>query len=87
MHGAALSVVQGIFGERHKLALAANSETMIDGVWITLLDIGSSMHIVGLKTAQAVERSSRSHSHDIIQLDLTKRLCVSGVGNGAAVCD
>eukprot|EP00959_Pyramimonas_sp_CCMP1952_P229896 4806640-Pyramimonas_sp.AAC.1 len=45
MHGAALSAVPGI--ERHELALAASSGTMIDGMLSVLLDIGSNVNIIG----------------------------------------
>eukprot|EP00959_Pyramimonas_sp_CCMP1952_P424860 8899038-Pyramimonas_sp.AAC.1 len=37
-------------------------------------------------TAQTSERVPRPRGHGIKQLDLTKRLHVSGVGHGAAVC-
>eukprot|EP00959_Pyramimonas_sp_CCMP1952_P115909 2423168-Pyramimonas_sp.AAC.1 len=56
MRGAALSAEPGIFGgERHELALTVNSGTMIDGMLSILLDIGSNMNIIGLKTAEAYE--------------------------------
>eukprot|EP00959_Pyramimonas_sp_CCMP1952_P051593 1078232-Pyramimonas_sp.AAC.1 len=86
-HGTTLSGVPGIFGDRHELALAANSGTIVDGALTILLDIGSNINIIGLKTAQTFERVSRSLGHDIKKLDLTKRLRVSVVGHGAAVCD
>eukprot|EP00959_Pyramimonas_sp_CCMP1952_P365509 7654989-Pyramimonas_sp.AAC.1 len=41
MRGAALSAVPDIFGERHELALAANSGTMLKGILPILLDNGS----------------------------------------------
>eukprot|EP00959_Pyramimonas_sp_CCMP1952_P408669 8564505-Pyramimonas_sp.AAC.1 len=59
MHGTTLSDAPGIFGERHELALAANSGTMIDGLLPILLDVGSNINISGLKTAQTFERVSR----------------------------
>eukprot|EP00959_Pyramimonas_sp_CCMP1952_P332511 6962695-Pyramimonas_sp.AAC.1 len=59
---------------------------MVDGMLTILLDIGSNINIIGLKTAQTFERVSRSHGRDIKKLDLTKRLYVSGVGHGAVVC-
>eukprot|EP00959_Pyramimonas_sp_CCMP1952_P436910 9148087-Pyramimonas_sp.AAC.1 len=77
----------GIFGERHELAQAANSGTMVDGMPTLLLDIGSNIIIIGLNTAQTFERVSRSHGHAFKNQNLTKRLCVSGGGHGAAVCD
>eukprot|EP00959_Pyramimonas_sp_CCMP1952_P071001 1482444-Pyramimonas_sp.AAC.1 len=52
-----------------------------------LLDIGSNISIIGLKIALTFERASRLHDYDIKKLDLAKRLSVSGVGHGAAVCD
>eukprot|EP00959_Pyramimonas_sp_CCMP1952_P255230 5330979-Pyramimonas_sp.AAC.1 len=52
MYGTTLSEVPGIFGERHELArerhelaLAANSWTMVDGMPTILLDIGSNINI------------------------------------------
>eukprot|EP00959_Pyramimonas_sp_CCMP1952_P298554 6244912-Pyramimonas_sp.AAC.1 len=60
---------------------------MEDGALTILLDIGSNINIVGLKKAQTFERASRSRGHDIHKLNLTKRLYVSGVEHGAAVCD
>eukprot|EP00959_Pyramimonas_sp_CCMP1952_P015163 320975-Pyramimonas_sp.AAC.1 len=84
MHSTTQSEVPGIFGERHELALAANSRTMVDGMLTTLLDTGSNINIAGLKTAQTFERVSRSHGHDIKKLNLSKRLYVSGVGHCAA---
>eukprot|EP00959_Pyramimonas_sp_CCMP1952_P244613 5113210-Pyramimonas_sp.AAC.1 len=45
MHGTTLSEGPGICGERHELALAANSGTMMDGMLTTLLDIGSNVNI------------------------------------------
>eukprot|EP00959_Pyramimonas_sp_CCMP1952_P038555 806915-Pyramimonas_sp.AAC.1 len=69
------------------IALAANSETMVDGTLTILLDIGSNANIIGLKTAQTFERVSRSHGHGVKKLSLTKRLYMSGVGHGAAICD
>eukprot|EP00959_Pyramimonas_sp_CCMP1952_P413783 8669992-Pyramimonas_sp.AAC.1 len=87
MHGTTLSDVPGVFGEPLELALATNSGTMDDGTLSILLDIHSNINIIGLKTAQTYERVSRSHGCDIKKPDLTKRLCVSGVGHGLAVCD
>eukprot|EP00959_Pyramimonas_sp_CCMP1952_P401622 8415350-Pyramimonas_sp.AAC.1 len=52
MRGTALSAVLGIFGEKHELALAANSETMIDGTLPILVDIGSNINIISAKTAR-----------------------------------
>eukprot|EP00959_Pyramimonas_sp_CCMP1952_P283996 5936424-Pyramimonas_sp.AAC.1 len=60
---------------------------MVDGMLTSLLDIGSNIGIIGLKTAQTFERVSHSRGHDIRKVNLTKRLYVSGVGHGAAVCD
>eukprot|EP00959_Pyramimonas_sp_CCMP1952_P207441 4339376-Pyramimonas_sp.AAC.1 len=77
MHGTTLSEVPGIFGERNGLALAANSGTMVDGMLTTVLGVGSSIKIIG----------TPSHGHAIKKLNLAKRLHVSGVGHGAAVCD
>eukprot|EP00959_Pyramimonas_sp_CCMP1952_P041645 871168-Pyramimonas_sp.AAC.1 len=87
MRGTTLSEVPGIFGYRRELALAAKSGTIVDGMLTILLDIGSNINIVGPRTAQTLERVSRSHGHDIKKLNLSKRLYVSGVGHGAAVCD
>eukprot|EP00959_Pyramimonas_sp_CCMP1952_P370056 7750210-Pyramimonas_sp.AAC.1 len=87
MHGTTLSEVPRLFGERRALSLAANSGTMVDGMQTILLDIGSNINIIGLKTAQTSEQVSRSHGHAIEKLHLRKRLYVSGVGHGAAVCD
>eukprot|EP00959_Pyramimonas_sp_CCMP1952_P225624 4718098-Pyramimonas_sp.AAC.1 len=87
MRGATLSEVPGIFGERHELALAANSGTMVNGMLTILLGIGRNINIIGLKTAQTFERVSRSHGHDIKKLNITKRLCASGVGHGTAICE
>eukprot|EP00959_Pyramimonas_sp_CCMP1952_P406236 8513719-Pyramimonas_sp.AAC.1 len=78
---------RGYFGERHDLALAANSGTMVDGLPTILLDIGSNIHISGLKTVQTFERVSRSHGDDVGKLNLAKGLCMSGAGRGAAICD
>eukprot|EP00959_Pyramimonas_sp_CCMP1952_P370806 7765947-Pyramimonas_sp.AAC.1 len=60
---------------------------MVGGTLTILLDIGSNINITGLKTAQTFERVSRPHGHDIKRLNLTRRLHVSGVGHGAAICD
>eukprot|EP00959_Pyramimonas_sp_CCMP1952_P425554 8914126-Pyramimonas_sp.AAC.1 len=60
---------------------------MLDGMLTILLDIGSNINIIGLKTAQTFERAPLSHGHDLKKLSLTKRFYVSGVGHGAAVCD
>eukprot|EP00959_Pyramimonas_sp_CCMP1952_P338393 7086683-Pyramimonas_sp.AAC.1 len=60
---------------------------MVGGMLTILLDIGSNALVIGLKTAQTFDRVSRSHGHDIKMLNLSKRLDVSGVGHGAAVCD
>eukprot|EP00959_Pyramimonas_sp_CCMP1952_P323475 6769275-Pyramimonas_sp.AAC.1 len=38
-------------------------------------------------TAQTFEQVSRFHGHAINRLNLTKRLYVSGVAHGAAICD
>eukprot|EP00959_Pyramimonas_sp_CCMP1952_P194772 4072882-Pyramimonas_sp.AAC.1 len=86
MHGTALSAAPGIFGERLELSLAAYSGTVVDGMLSILLDIGSNINIIGLKTVLAFARASRSHGHGINKLDLKKILCATGVGNGAAVC-
>eukprot|EP00959_Pyramimonas_sp_CCMP1952_P270542 5655934-Pyramimonas_sp.AAC.1 len=87
MHGTTFSEVPGVFGERHEEALAANSGTMINGMLTIILDIGSNINTIGLKTAQTVEQVSRPHGHAITRLNLAKRLYVSGVGHGAAICD
>eukprot|EP00959_Pyramimonas_sp_CCMP1952_P468097 9492657-Pyramimonas_sp.AAC.1 len=84
MYGTTLSEVPGIVGDRDELTLAANSGTMVDGMLTALLDIGSNINIIGLKTAQTFERASPSRGHAIKKLNLTKRLYVSGVGHGAA---
>eukprot|EP00959_Pyramimonas_sp_CCMP1952_P466784 9490540-Pyramimonas_sp.AAC.1 len=60
---------------------------MINGVLIIILDIGSYIDSIGLKKAQTFEQASRPHGHAIKRLNLTKRLYVSGVGHGAAMCD
>eukprot|EP00959_Pyramimonas_sp_CCMP1952_P097502 2038161-Pyramimonas_sp.AAC.1 len=49
MHGTTFSEVPGPFGGRRELALAANSGTMINGMWTILLDIGSNITCIGLK--------------------------------------
>eukprot|EP00959_Pyramimonas_sp_CCMP1952_P215893 4515906-Pyramimonas_sp.AAC.1 len=54
MRGTTLSEVSGFSDERHELALAANSGTMINGVLIILLDLSSNLNLIGLKTAQAL---------------------------------
>eukprot|EP00959_Pyramimonas_sp_CCMP1952_P218850 4576223-Pyramimonas_sp.AAC.1 len=59
---------------------------MFDGMLTILLDIGSNINIIGLKTAQTFERAPRSHGHDVKKLNLPKRLYVSGAGHGAAAC-
>eukprot|EP00959_Pyramimonas_sp_CCMP1952_P324760 6797764-Pyramimonas_sp.AAC.1 len=46
LHGITLSEMPGIFGERHELALAANSGTTVDGALLVLLDIGSNINII-----------------------------------------
>eukprot|EP00959_Pyramimonas_sp_CCMP1952_P319096 6676580-Pyramimonas_sp.AAC.1 len=43
MHGTTMSEVPGAFGDRHELALAANSGAMADGTQTILLDIGSNI--------------------------------------------
>eukprot|EP00959_Pyramimonas_sp_CCMP1952_P464447 9486625-Pyramimonas_sp.AAC.1 len=60
---------------------------MVDGKLAILLGHWQHFNIVGLEQAQTFDRVCRSHGHDIKKLTLTKRLCVSGVGHGAAVCD
>eukprot|EP00959_Pyramimonas_sp_CCMP1952_P036427 762542-Pyramimonas_sp.AAC.1 len=45
-HGTTLSTVPGVFGDRHELAFAANSGTMIDIALIIWLDIGSNINII-----------------------------------------
>eukprot|EP00959_Pyramimonas_sp_CCMP1952_P159032 3325764-Pyramimonas_sp.AAC.1 len=45
---------------------------MIYGMLCILLDVGGNINIIGLKTAQTFERVSRSHGHDIKNLDLQK---------------
>eukprot|EP00959_Pyramimonas_sp_CCMP1952_P387069 8111926-Pyramimonas_sp.AAC.1 len=59
---------------------------MVNGMLTILLDIGSNINIMCLRTAQTFEQVSRFHGRAIKKLSLT-RLCVSGVGHGAAVCD
>eukprot|EP00959_Pyramimonas_sp_CCMP1952_P078464 1640065-Pyramimonas_sp.AAC.2 len=71
MHGSTLSDVPGIFGERHEVALAANSGAMLDGTLTILLAIGSTINTIDLKTAQTFERVSRSHGHDVKILNQT----------------
>eukprot|EP00959_Pyramimonas_sp_CCMP1952_P200574 4195336-Pyramimonas_sp.AAC.1 len=46
MHGTTQSDVPGIFEDRHELALAANSGTMVDGILTILLDIGGNIDII-----------------------------------------
>eukprot|EP00959_Pyramimonas_sp_CCMP1952_P345121 7227703-Pyramimonas_sp.AAC.1 len=46
MYGTTLSEVPGIFGERHEVALAADSGTMVDGILTTPLDIGSNINLI-----------------------------------------
>eukprot|EP00959_Pyramimonas_sp_CCMP1952_P101686 2127337-Pyramimonas_sp.AAC.1 len=46
MYGTTLSAVPGIFGDRHGLALAANSGAMVDGMLAILLEIGSNINII-----------------------------------------
>eukprot|EP00959_Pyramimonas_sp_CCMP1952_P100839 2109431-Pyramimonas_sp.AAC.1 len=60
---------------------------MVDGMLTILLDIGSNVNIIGLRTAQTFERAPRPRGHGSKKLNLTKRLYVSGVGHGAVVCD
>eukprot|EP00959_Pyramimonas_sp_CCMP1952_P442845 9270485-Pyramimonas_sp.AAC.1 len=86
MPGTALSEVPGVVGERHDWPWP-QSGTMVDGMLTILLGIGSTVNVVGLKTAQTFERAPRSHGHGIKKLNLSRRLYVSGVGHGAAVCD
>eukprot|EP00959_Pyramimonas_sp_CCMP1952_P325225 6807227-Pyramimonas_sp.AAC.1 len=74
LRGATVSEVPGIFGERHELALAASSGSMINGMLAILLDIGSNIDMIGLKTAQTFELVSRAYGHAIKRLNLTKRL-------------
>eukprot|EP00959_Pyramimonas_sp_CCMP1952_P043521 910200-Pyramimonas_sp.AAC.1 len=40
LRGTTVSEVPGLFGERHELALAANSGSMINGMLIIILDTG-----------------------------------------------
>eukprot|EP00959_Pyramimonas_sp_CCMP1952_P127464 2666070-Pyramimonas_sp.AAC.1 len=40
-----VATVQGLFGDRHALALAATGETMIDGMLTILLDTGSNLNV------------------------------------------
>eukprot|EP00959_Pyramimonas_sp_CCMP1952_P352658 7388745-Pyramimonas_sp.AAC.1 len=47
LHGTAVSEVPGIFGERHELALAPKSGTMINGTLIILFDIDNNINIDG----------------------------------------
>eukprot|EP00959_Pyramimonas_sp_CCMP1952_P405453 8497681-Pyramimonas_sp.AAC.1 len=54
--GTTVSEVPGIFGEHHELALAASSGTVINGMLTMLLEIGSNINIIGLKTAQTFEQ-------------------------------
>eukprot|EP00959_Pyramimonas_sp_CCMP1952_P013979 295636-Pyramimonas_sp.AAC.1 len=84
-HGTTLSDAPGGSGERRGLALAANSGTMVDDMLIILLHVGNHINIIGLRTAQAFQRASRSRGQDIKKLNLTKRPRVSGAGHG--VCD
>eukprot|EP00959_Pyramimonas_sp_CCMP1952_P417256 8742211-Pyramimonas_sp.AAC.1 len=87
LHGTTAFEVPGLFGERHELALAANSGTMINGMLVLVLDIGSNINTIGLKTAHNFEQISRSHGHAIKRLYLSNGLHVYGVGHGAAICD
>eukprot|EP00959_Pyramimonas_sp_CCMP1952_P104064 2175066-Pyramimonas_sp.AAC.1 len=59
---------------------------MVDGMLTISLCILSNINIIGLEKAQTFERASRSHGHRVKKLNLTKRLYVSGVGHGTAVC-
>eukprot|EP00959_Pyramimonas_sp_CCMP1952_P189252 3958754-Pyramimonas_sp.AAC.1 len=47
----------------------------------------NNINSIALKTAQNFEQVSRSYGHAITRLNLTKRVYVSGVGHGAAICD
>eukprot|EP00959_Pyramimonas_sp_CCMP1952_P154920 3241228-Pyramimonas_sp.AAC.1 len=47
---------------------------------------GSNINIIGLRTAQARERASRSHGHDIKTPSLNNILYATGADQGAAVC-
>eukprot|EP00959_Pyramimonas_sp_CCMP1952_P461050 9480943-Pyramimonas_sp.AAC.1 len=67
--------------------LANASGTMINGALTILLNIGSNINIIGLKTAQTFEPVSRPHGRAIKRLNLTKRLYVSEVGHGAAILE
>eukprot|EP00959_Pyramimonas_sp_CCMP1952_P081879 1710292-Pyramimonas_sp.AAC.1 len=78
MHGTTVTTDRGFSGERHELASAANSGTMIDGTLSILLDIGSNISIIGLETAQTFERVSRAQGHDM-RLNLSRPLYVTGV--------
>eukprot|EP00959_Pyramimonas_sp_CCMP1952_P449870 9419566-Pyramimonas_sp.AAC.1 len=73
MRGSTLSDVPGIFGERHELALAANSGTIVYGMLTVLVDIGSNISTMCLKTAQTFERVPCARGHDVKYLNLTKR--------------
>eukprot|EP00959_Pyramimonas_sp_CCMP1952_P175193 3661185-Pyramimonas_sp.AAC.1 len=56
LHGATISEVPGIFGQRHVLALVANSGTITNGMLTILLEIGSNINRIGLETAQTFEQ-------------------------------
>eukprot|EP00959_Pyramimonas_sp_CCMP1952_P238168 4977133-Pyramimonas_sp.AAC.1 len=84
-YGTTVSTVQGVFGEHYELAIASDMETMIDGMLTMMLDVGSNINTIGLRTALTLERASRSHGRDIKRLNLNRPMCVTGVGAGAAV--
>eukprot|EP00959_Pyramimonas_sp_CCMP1952_P041286 863429-Pyramimonas_sp.AAC.1 len=86
MRGAAVAAVHGLFGDGHELAQAANSGTMIDGMLIILLDIGSNINSVGLQAARTFQRVSHARGNDVKRLNMSRPLYVARVGAGAAAC-
>eukprot|EP00959_Pyramimonas_sp_CCMP1952_P104171 2177486-Pyramimonas_sp.AAC.1 len=54
--GAAKGLHGIIAGGCHELALAANSGTMVNGMLTILLDICSTITVIGLETAQTFEQ-------------------------------
>ena len=72
---------------RPTLALATNTGTVIQGQNTILMDIGSNINIVGLKTAQNFERTCRDYGLSIKKSRIDPALYVSGFGSGAAVCN
>ena len=59
---------------------------MIDNMFTLLLDIGSNINIIGLKTAQIFEKVARANGHEMRRLNINPPLHVTGVGSGPAIC-